>query len=572
MRARSGSFLVCVMLTALVATSLRAQMAKPMKYPRSGPVALVRSDDLVYIFRGTGTGDFLEIYHPLLGVLGTAPGTTDEGQAALIAGDRILIADSGGVLFIPASSATTGSWAKLSISYILDNNLALVPFPDGSILMAGGYELILTPFGAAALFYASSYLIDPDSLKPYPVGSLNTERSAPMVRLRDGDVLAAGGGNGTVFAGNALNTAELYDPARREWIRTGTLQRISGSSALLALADGGALARGLTSRASANPSAPVVERYDARTRQWSVIPGLAPPPSAAIVELPNGKILFSGGGQTTYLATNTIFDPFDSSVRSGTPLLIARGAHAPAVLHDGTVLLIGGATPVGVTNTIERYAWEPRIMRPLDSGFYVATAEQSPAGNDGFWSLEARTSDAVTGGIAYGGVLAGGGKDVAFTAFTISQTQVVSGSVTIGQYTSGTGPLDITLQILDVQRKPVGSAFTGTGTLQWSRELPPGYYIIETRSGASTPSASVQALISASRMEGGVSAGGSLLRSLGITGYLGFALASTQDAIVNLYNSNTFGYPRGAGEVILTLYDTKRNVLKRTGPGAEYLP
>ena len=37
---------------------------------------------------------------------------------------------------------------------------------------------------------------------------------------------------------------------------------------------------------------------------------------------------------------------------------------------------------------------------------------------------------------------------------------------------------------------------------------------------------------------------------------------------INLYNEQTYGYPRGAGEVILTLYDAAGKVLQRVGPGA----
>ena len=51
-------------------------------------------------------------------------------------------------------------------------------------------------------------------------------------------------------------------------------------------------------------------------------------------------------------------------------------------------------------------------------------------------------------------------------------------------------------------------------------------------------------------------------------GYVAFYLPERQDVTIRLYNENTYGSPRGAGEVILTLYDSSGKVIARSGPGA----
>ncbi len=242
------------------------------------------------------------------------------------------------------------------------------------------------------------------------------------------------------------------------------------------------------------------------------------------------------------------------------------------MLHDGTVLIMGGETSNGLsTASVERFAWEPRFSTSVDAGFWIATADQSAYGTDGIWSLEARVP-VIPGGIAFGGLLPGAGQDVAYASFTLAQSQTVRGVINLETVPGAIGPLEFSLQVLDANRKLVGSSQQGLGAMQWSLDLSAGSYTIQIQMSSRAPAAAFQALVLADRMEGGALAGASLQRTAGVTGYLAFGVAAKSDVTFSLYNEQTLGSPRGAGEVVLRLLDPTRKIVKEAGPGVERLP
>jgi hypothetical protein len=204
----------------------------------------------------------------------------------------------------------------------------------------------------------------------------------------------------------------------------------------------------------------------------------------------------------------------------------------------------------------------------LDPGFYVTTANLNQIGDSGFWGIEVHSSGPLDGGLNFGGLLAGGGKEVGFGAFYIAEPQTVSATVNLQALPGTSGPLEFTLNVLDVNKNRVAGPIQGLGNLTWSQALQPGFYVLELRSSDRAPAASFQMAVNAPRLQAGGSAGASLQASAGVTGFVGFYLASRQDVSINLYNEQTYGFPRGAGEVILTLYDAAGKVLQRVGPGA----
>ncbi len=252
---------------------------------------------------------------------------------------------------------------------------------------------------------------------------------------------------------------------------------------------------------------------------------------------------------------------------------IPRSEHRVVVLHDGTVLATGGATTGNVpTASVERIAWEPRTKSSLAPGFYIATATQNQGGEDGFWGIEVHSSGLLDGGLNFGGLLAGGGKEVGFGAFYISEAQTVQVNLNLQALPSTTGPLEVALRLLDVNKQLVAGPVSGLGSLQWSQSLQPGFYVVELRSSERAPPASFQLALSAPHLEAGGSAGALLQQSAGVTGFVAFYLPTRQDVTINLYNENTYGRPRGAGEVILTLMDATGRILQRVGPGAMATP
>ena len=120
-------------------------------------------------------------------------------------------------------------------------------------------------------------------------GSLNTARGHHTATLlTDGKVLVAGGKNS---AGNALATAELYDPASETWTFTGSLNLARSGHAAILLANGKVLVVG---GSGAETSA---ELYDPTSGTWTPTGNLnaskaqtvfdyRPP---ALVQLQNGR-------------------------------------------------------------------------------------------------------------------------------------------------------------------------------------------------------------------------------------------------------------------------------------------
>ena len=103
--------------------------------------------------------------------------------------------------------------------------------PNGKVLVAGGLD-----GGASAELY------DPASRTWTTTGSLATGRSRHTATLLpNGKVLVAAGYNGEYYFGNALASAELYDPASGTWTATHSLANTHSSHTATLLPNGNVL-------------------------------------------------------------------------------------------------------------------------------------------------------------------------------------------------------------------------------------------------------------------------------------------------------------------------------------------
>jgi Galactose oxidase, central domain/Kelch motif len=161
-------------------------------------------------------------------------------------------------------------------------------------------------------------------------GNLNTARvdhSATL--LPDGKVLVAGGYDND----NALNSAELYDPATGRWSITGNLNTAGGGTATL-LPNGKVLVtRGLNSP----------ELYDPATGTWSITGKLNTAGGGTATLLPNGKVLVAGGSDNhSFLNRAELYDPATGTWSITGNLNTARVDHTATLLPNGKVLVAGG--------------------------------------------------------------------------------------------------------------------------------------------------------------------------------------------------------------------------------------
>src|SRR5581483_3178307 len=124
--------------------------------------------------------------------------------------------------------------------------------------------------------------------------------------LPNGKVLVAGGND---ISGNALTSAELYDPVANTWTAAASMTTARGGYFIAILLNSGkVLAIG-----GGNASGPIAacELYDPGTNTWSPAGSLSGPRTGyAAGLLQNGKVIVAGGGNASMnLATAEIYDP-----------------------------------------------------------------------------------------------------------------------------------------------------------------------------------------------------------------------------------------------------------------------
>ncbi len=223
---------------------------------------------------------------------------------------------------------------------------------NGTVLVVGGYnngDPKRDPI--AALNTAEIY--DPAKNIWSPVGSLpGTRAFHTATLLKDGSVLVAGGASSSGGIGNntVLKTADLYNPVTKTWLPAGTMgvARIGHTATLLP--DGTVLIVGAPSDpGSTGTSANSAELFTTTPKPtWSVTGALTTARvDHAAVLLQDGTVLVIGGrgGLGTpgaVIGSSEIFITSTKRWAKGPDLGTARTGHTATLLADGSVLVAGG--------------------------------------------------------------------------------------------------------------------------------------------------------------------------------------------------------------------------------------
>lgn len=323
----------------------------------------------------------------LLGIARTDP------IAAVLADGRVLVA--GGYYL----SGSTGHVDPVPISALADSRLAPNIAPE--VILADNHP---DPQVAAL---ARAELYDRATDRWTPTGSMRyARRGAAAVTLADGRVLVVGSSGSAQGWNNVdvtvdervYDSAETYDPTTGRFGLTGEIPAIDWSAlaelghsvvdeglvsngTLVALADGGALLVGRTTRWFTNPrpkGGHLVRtlRFDAGTGRWAEIDRslFAWDPrrrgvkqvdeivaghvshNAVAATLADGRVLVAGGEQATcgaggcgggtFVAIESalLYDPATDTWLPLPPMPEPRAGGTPVVLDDRTVLIVGGYT------------------------------------------------------------------------------------------------------------------------------------------------------------------------------------------------------------------------------------
>lgn len=260
--------------------------------------------------------------------------------AALVVGGALLSLAS----LAPAVTAS-GGWRLTGSLNIARSSHTATRLLGGRVLVVGGVS------GGQAL--ASAELYDPGSGAWTPTGSLAEARSSHSATLLpNGRVVVVGGAGSD---GSPLASTEVYSPKTETWTAGGALATARASHTATLLSSGQILAVGGVGL-DGQPLASA-ELYNPTTGTWSATGSLSTPRTADTATLlADGKVLVAGGtgADGKPLASAELYDPSAGTWSATGSMSTARSAHTATALGDAVsggadprVLVTGGIGPDG---------------------------------------------------------------------------------------------------------------------------------------------------------------------------------------------------------------------------------
>jgi WD40 repeat protein len=311
------------------------------------------------------------------------------GRALPLAGSRRRASALACALALTLASASGAQaspfFSKLSAEMTETREAAAAAaLPDGDVLIAGGED--------GSGFLKTAEVFDPLTATFAPLaGRMISERdlSAAAVLPAGEGVLIVGGATG--YGG--LKTAEIFNPTSE------TFEPLAGEmaserylSAAATLPDGDVLIAG---GPTGYVSLKTAELFDPTTKTFAPLAGEMTEPrfGSAAVTLPDGKVLIAGGfGGVGVAKTAELFDPTtDTFEKLAAEMTTERNDPVAAVLPDGKVLIVGSETGGGSGRTTE-------VFDPATETFESLSAE----------TAEAR-DEPMAAALPGGGVLIAGG-------------------------------------------------------------------------------------------------------------------------------------------------------------------
>ena len=239
-----------------------------------------------------------------------------------------------------------GMWRASGPTHDVRESSGLVVLPDGRVLVAGGHaQTRRNPDGSRWRLIGTAEVYDPKTETWALTGPLVEPRQgiSDLTVLANGKVLLAG-------EHDTRRGAELYDPAMGTWAPTGSLAVGRGMHTTTLLLDGCVLvAGGIDYGEKGDPIFASAEVYDPAAGTWSPTGAMSGPRfKHRSVRLADGKVLVVGGTDVEPsadrpMASAELYDPGTGTWAPTGPLSQARELPAIRLLHDGRVLVAGGA-------------------------------------------------------------------------------------------------------------------------------------------------------------------------------------------------------------------------------------
>lgn len=346
-----------------------------MTTARQGHTATLLPNGLVLIVGGQGPdGAALasaELYDPATGTFrltGSLHAARTMHTATLLLDGRVLIAGGGKTVPTPAPEApsimglaccepvtsaelydpATGTFTSAGTMLVSRfPSMTATLLEDGRVLFVGGHATLANGDMGDAL--ASAELYDPATGVFRPTGSMALARFGhSATRLQTGAVLVAGGQAGPASA-NSLS-AEIYDPAAGTFSRAADMTQggdVFNTATLLP--DGKVLIVGQAGYDNRSPA----EEFNSfvasghPSGSFTLVAKTDPRFGATATLLPDGRVLIAAGAFSGNLATAVLFDPVSGTFSATGNLSVARHDQTATLLPDGRVLIAGGTEDGG---------------------------------------------------------------------------------------------------------------------------------------------------------------------------------------------------------------------------------
>ncbi len=266
--------------------------------------------------------------------------------ATLLPDGKVLIAGGGdrNVVFASAElyDPATGGFIETGRMTTPRGGHEATLLHNGKALITGGVD-------GRFMRLASAELYDPVTRRFESTGAMKIARDAHCATLlNDGKVLITGGLS-PVWPQQQL--AEIYDPATGVFSPAGEMNSPRADHTATLLTDGRVLlAAGSTGRSINEAVAQTAELFDPATKRFIVTGSLATPRHKhAAARLRDGKVLMIGGADSRlrdYYNSAEIYDPATGKFSATGAMSVARYKirDAAALLPDGRVLVAGGGT------------------------------------------------------------------------------------------------------------------------------------------------------------------------------------------------------------------------------------
>jgi hypothetical protein len=272
---------------------------------------------------------------------------------------------------------------------------------NGQVLIAGG---VVCSAGSCAEL-ASTEIYDPTVKQFFAIGNMTIAREGHTATLlNDGTVLLAGGFDGN---GNAIASAEIYNPANGGFVETATMISARFLHTATLLPDGEVyMAGGRSCDGSgciSNAAGETAEVYDPGRRQFFAAGNLGKSRALhAATLLQDGTVLVTGGrscagdceGDTTLQDAN-LYDPATGTFAATGQMASARAGQKSIALPDGTAFVYGGVDRSGHFGS--QFLSSGELFQPASQDF-TSAGSGTVGGTDLIMDLLANQQVLVAGG------------------------------------------------------------------------------------------------------------------------------------------------------------------------------